>query len=109
MRMANEIDRGQEAGEVAKQGDPQGPGVSQADLGVSSQRVAEWRELRDAGEQVVEAVQALSPGSPAFGAERFLCPARISPVEARRIGVRGALAFDLFTRVARCRIVVPVG
>lgn len=63
MRMANEIDRGQETGEVASQGGDRdsnarssgnGNEASYADLGISSQRVAEWRETRDAGEAVVE-------------------------------------------------------
>jgi hypothetical protein len=43
--------------------------------------------------------QALSPGSAASGTECFLRPARISPVDATRVGVPCALAFDLFPRV----------
>jgi len=55
MRMADEIDRGQAAGEIAGRGNPQGSGVStMGDLGIDNRRVAEWRELRDAGEEVVE-------------------------------------------------------
>jgi phage N-6-adenine-methyltransferase len=64
IRMAGEIDRGREAGEVATHGgdrrstnvrasdiDP----VTLDDLGIPRQRAAEWRDLRDAGgEEVVE-------------------------------------------------------
>lgn len=57
MRMADEIDKvetaqgrrtdiAREAGEVA----------TREELGVSTQRVAEWREVRDAGEENVERV-----------------------------------------------------
>ncbi len=71
IRMADEIDAAQQRGEVAT--DATGGGrpsktcpefgqVSPAtydELGISSQRVAEWREMRDAGEAVVdEAIQA---------------------------------------------------
>jgi hypothetical protein len=70
MRMANEIDRGQASGQVAT---PQStlkagavPVVRAADngkstyeeLGVTRQRVSEWRKIRDAGEEKVE--QAIS-------------------------------------------------
>lgn len=61
MRMANEIDKGQEAGGVAKPGNPnvRSPDNSKNtakldDLGVTRQRVAEWRKVRDAGEEKVE-------------------------------------------------------
>lgn len=59
MRMADEIDRGQERGEVASKGRDKGnvhtPDISTFDdLGVDRQRVAEWRKTRDAGEAVVE-------------------------------------------------------
>jgi hypothetical protein len=68
MRMANEIDRGQEAGEVATKGqraNVRGSDISEyEDLGVSRQRVSEWRDLRDAGEEVVEGAigRALAEG-----------------------------------------------
>lgn len=61
IRMANEIDAGQERGEVAKPNQPVTRYVRSADipakledLGVSRQRLSEWRDVRDAGEQVVE-------------------------------------------------------
>jgi hypothetical protein len=73
IRMANEIDAGQERGEVATQerGRPvsvQGSGTSSAatldELGVSRQRLSEWREVRDAGPDVVESAiqEALDEG-----------------------------------------------
>lgn len=72
MRMADEIDRGQAAGEVAKAGGDRQSNVrasdngsaTYSDLGLSRQRVAEFREVRDAGEEVVEtAIQsALAEG-----------------------------------------------
>ncbi len=67
MRMANEIDRGQANGEVRDAGQPsiaRPSGNSLSDLGVSSQRVSEWRDVRDAGTQVVENAisRALSEG-----------------------------------------------
>jgi hypothetical protein len=62
--MANEIDRGQASGEVATRQDTlaqntdaraSGNGAAKlSDLGISSQRVSEWRETRDAGPEVVE-------------------------------------------------------
>jgi phage N-6-adenine-methyltransferase len=61
VRMADEIDRGQEAGEVAKAGGDRtivrsedNGEVTFGDLGISRQRVSEWREIRDAGEDAVE-------------------------------------------------------
>jgi hypothetical protein len=62
MRMANEIDDGQAAGELATQGRPKKQPESGGfpnrptleHLGVSQQRVSDWRTLRDAGEEVVE-------------------------------------------------------
>lgn len=62
IRMANEIDRGQEAGEIERPGGARNVIVQTSDnekpslpeLGVSRQRLAEWRELRDAGEEAVE-------------------------------------------------------
>ena len=71
IRMADEIDAAQRRGEVAT--DATGGGrpsktcpkfgqvspVTYAELGFTRQRVAEWREMRDAGEAVVdEAIQA---------------------------------------------------
>ena len=51
-----DIDRGQASGEVATDGRPKTVRVSDgiapatiSDLGVSRQRVSEWREMRDAG------------------------------------------------------------
>jgi hypothetical protein len=76
IRMANEIDAAQERGELAKADGAINPGTSKGvrssdtfpatydELGLSRQRVAEWRELRDAGEPVIdEAIQeALDEG-----------------------------------------------
>jgi phage N-6-adenine-methyltransferase len=71
LRMADEIDAAQERGEVAKADGTINPGSIQGvrspdtlpatyeELGISRQRVGEWRELRDAGEHVIdEAIQA---------------------------------------------------
>lgn len=72
IRMADEVDRGQRRGEVARAGDNQvvrsaddRPATLQ-ELGVSKQRLSEWREIRDAGPEVVEgAIQtALDEGRP---------------------------------------------
>ncbi|SUS04954.1 hypothetical protein DF3PB_160006 [uncultured Defluviicoccus sp.] len=70
IRMADEIDAAQQRGEVAR-ADIHGRGIQSSvrtsdtrpttlnELGLSRQRVAEWREMRDAGEAVVdEAIQA---------------------------------------------------
>jgi hypothetical protein len=59
MRMANEIDQGQLKGEVATPGGnktiPRSAGnATYEELGVPSQRVSEWRKLRDAGPEKVE-------------------------------------------------------
>jgi ParB family chromosome partitioning protein len=65
MRMADEIDAGQERGEVAGKGNPHGSGITKQDeLGISSQRLSEWRDTRDAGMEVVETAieQALAEG-----------------------------------------------
>ncbi|MFZ1415285.1 MAG: hypothetical protein WAS73_12010, partial [Defluviicoccus sp.] len=71
IRMADEIDAAQQRGELAKADGAINPGTTKGartagtlpatydELGVSSQRIAEWRELRDAGEAVVdEAIDA---------------------------------------------------
>jgi hypothetical protein len=63
MRMADAIDDGRESGVVAAHGanqheDVQTPDILQAtlsDIGVSRQRLHEWRVLRDAGEPAAEA------------------------------------------------------
>lgn len=56
MRMANEVDAAQRRGEVARHGGdrskPQSSGLE--NLGLDNRRVSEWREVRDAGEEVVE-------------------------------------------------------
>lgn len=62
MRMADEIDKGQAAGEIARAGgdrdsiprDPGNRNVTLDELGVSSQRLSEWRETRDAGKELPE-------------------------------------------------------
>jgi phage N-6-adenine-methyltransferase len=62
MRMANEIDRGQAAGELQRAGGARNfivqPSDNEAasldDLGIDRRRVSEWREVRDAGPEVVE-------------------------------------------------------
>lgn len=66
MRMADEIDRGQASGEVRTRADNQhvqGPDKLE-DLGIDRRRVADWRDVRDAGPEVVEeAIQgALAQG-----------------------------------------------
>jgi phage N-6-adenine-methyltransferase len=68
IRMADEIDAAQARGEVARPGGDRDSIARTSgnrneatldELGVTSQRVAEWRELRDAGEDVVDqAIQA---------------------------------------------------
>ena len=67
MRMADEIDRGQAEGAVAGQGGDRSKVQTSDlatcdDLGISKQRVSEWRDVRDAGEQIISSsamVQAL--------------------------------------------------
>ena len=54
MRMADEIDRGQESGEIARPGRPAANSPKFGDLGIDDRRVAEWRDVRDAGMDVVE-------------------------------------------------------
>jgi hypothetical protein len=67
-RLATEVDRAQERGEVARasgdrasisrssgNGDLASQPASIEDIGVSTQRLSEWREVCDAGEEVVEA------------------------------------------------------
>lgn len=61
MRMADEIDAGQARGEIAGRGqgknadrNVQAADISFDDLGVARQRVQEWREIRDAGEEAIE-------------------------------------------------------
>jgi phage N-6-adenine-methyltransferase len=66
IRMADEIDAAQQRGEINRKGgnrgnqyvgNPRTSGfgkISYADLGLDDRRVAEWRELRDAGAQVVD-------------------------------------------------------
>lgn len=68
MRMANEIDR-QPNAQGRRSDIPRTSGEVEptySDLGVTSQRVSEWRETRDAGPEVVEqAIQgALAEGRP---------------------------------------------
>lgn len=69
IRMAGEIDRAQEAGEVAKPGRKQNVPASDnkatmAELGISRQRVNEWRKVAEAGEEKVEEAisEALAEG-----------------------------------------------
>ena len=75
IRMADEIDRGQSSGDIATKNQPvsqyvQEPDIPVAatyeDLGLDRRRVAEWREVRDAGEEVVEQAidTALAEGRP---------------------------------------------
>ena len=80
MRMADEIDRGQERGEVARaqdgtsirdlvQGSDKVPATYE-DLGLDRRRVAEWRETRDAKHST-----------------RWLCSRRIAqPLGGRQLG-----------------------
>jgi len=66
--MANELDKGRGEGKVAGRGNPnvRGSDISWSpddiepdapatyeDLGISRQRASEWRDIRDAGEEVV--------------------------------------------------------
>lgn len=109
--MANEIDAGQERGEVARAQDgrpsisAQASGTSPVtaedepapkpapakleEIGVSSQRVAEWRKVRDAGEDVVEqAIQsALDEG-------RAPTKADINRAVTEGVGVNALRAFS---------------
>ena len=71
MRMANEIDAEKAAGNLRGVGNPNqiqrdavNSKTTYADIGIAQQRVAEWRDVRDAGEQVVDGVisKALSKG-----------------------------------------------
>jgi N6-adenosine-specific RNA methylase IME4 len=71
IRMANEIDAGQANKQIKVAGHPttkvqdsDSAAVSYEDLGISRQRVQEWREVRDAGEEIVDDVisKALSEG-----------------------------------------------
>lgn len=59
MRMADEIDKGQERGELATQGQRSNVRASDVsdlgELGIDRRRVSEWRDTRDAGETVVQA------------------------------------------------------
>lgn len=73
IRMADEVDRGQAAGEVAKVNQPvsqyvRSPDipVTLPDLGVPRQRLSEWREVRDAGQEIIEQAigAALAEGRP---------------------------------------------
>lgn len=56
--MADEYDAAQAKGSAATRGqrsNARGSGISDLDeLGLSSQRISEWREVRDAGPEVVE-------------------------------------------------------
>ena len=64
IRMANEIDAARGRGELARIGDfvanqwgvrdADTPPATLEELGLSRQRVAEWRDLRDAGETVID-------------------------------------------------------
>lgn len=78
--MADEIDKGQAAGEVARKhervSDVRSADITPAtfaDLGVTRQRVAEWRQTRDAGEGVTRAVwcHILRLMAPRQDAKRF--------------------------------------
>lgn len=64
MRMADEIDAGQKRGEIATSGQHGGAVQTSDSLDLDRRRVAEWRETRDAGPEIVEqAIQgALSEG-----------------------------------------------
>ena len=73
MRMATEIDAGQARGEVARPGGDRdsiarssgnGNQPTLSNLGVSSQRLSEWRETRDAGEPAASADLAAPPMRP---------------------------------------------
>ena len=59
--MADEIDAGQERGEVPVQGQhaTHVQGADMTELGIPRQRVSEWRAARDKGEEAVkEAIQS---------------------------------------------------
>jgi len=70
MRMADEIDAGQERGELAKSGEGRSARVRDADastyeeLGLTRQRVHDFRKVRDAGQEAVDQVidRAVSEG-----------------------------------------------
>src|SRR5262249_47354598 len=60
MRMADEIDKGQAAGTISKRGRATWKKARAPDhyseLGITKQRVAEWRKFRDAGAEKIEAI-----------------------------------------------------
>jgi phage N-6-adenine-methyltransferase len=71
MRMADEVDRARELGEIARKNQPVSQYVQASDipatlgdLGIDRRRVAEWSEIRDAGPEVVEGAiaEALDEG-----------------------------------------------
>lgn len=91
--MANEIDAGQERGEVATRADNQHvrasdkqPPATYDELGVRRQQVHEWRQARDTGEEKVEATiqEAFSGRNESAG--------NLSPTWRRRRARAGILA-----------------
>ncbi len=66
MRMADEIDRGQEEGHIqgAHAGVQSSDRANLEEVGVDKRRLSEWRQIRDAGEDVVESTiqRALDEG-----------------------------------------------
>jgi hypothetical protein len=60
MRMADEIDQGQATGRISKRGRATNKKARAPDLykelGVSKQRVAEWREVREAGSKKIDTI-----------------------------------------------------
>jgi len=87
MRMADEIDRGQASGEVHHHGKVQTSDLKPAtydDLGIDKRRVGEWREIRDAGESVVEnaITKALDEGRAPTKADIYAAAKELRAVDA---------------------------
>lgn len=100
MRMANEIDAGQKRGDVSRRGDNRFTRVDRQDsavyeeLGIDHRRVSEWRDVRDAGEQVVEEAisEALAEGRAPTKADirRRVAPPPPKPLQAPSNGLQFA-------------------
>lgn len=92
MRMADEIDRGQASGDVSVAGgdrqtivrSPDNAPATFDDLGIDRRRVAEWREVRDAGEAVVEnaITKALDEGRTPTKADIYAAAKELRAVDA---------------------------
>ena len=79
--MADEIDAGQERGEISTCDRPDEPVQTADSLGLDWRRVAEWRATRDKGEGAVEkAIQSVaSPSVDITDREAYQEYARLAP------------------------------